>query len=281
DVCSNGIPGIQSGRACCLAECGACGGPGCGQLGGGLGEDSCCQSEIEDGGELCAGRSRESLAVAAAAAHVFQPRKLAPKKGHDCPRHPHTRQLMACALTASPASSPGTLAAWRSAVLAAGSAVPYLAGDSGQRTVASPRSRMGESCARWLSRPLAWWTRTACAATVSPASSPDTLAAWPSAVLAAGPAVQCTAGASAQRTVASPRSRMAASCARWLSRPLAWWTARTTCAAMASPASSPGTLAAWPSAVPAAGPAVPCSARASAQRTVASPRSRMRASCAR
>ncbi|CAM9755937.1 unnamed protein product, partial [Ectocarpus sp. 8 AP-2014] len=48
DVCSNGIPGIQSGNACCLAECGGCGGSGCAQLGGGLGEDNCCQSEIED-----------------------------------------------------------------------------------------------------------------------------------------------------------------------------------------------------------------------------------------
>ncbi|CAN0508441.1 unnamed protein product, partial [Scytosiphon promiscuus] len=53
DVCSNGIPGIQSGDACCLAECGNCGGPGCSELGGGLGADNCCQSEIEDFGELC------------------------------------------------------------------------------------------------------------------------------------------------------------------------------------------------------------------------------------
>ncbi|CAM9578205.1 unnamed protein product, partial [Ectocarpus sp. 12 AP-2014] len=53
DVCSNGIPGIQSGNACCLAECGACGGSGCAEFGGGLGEDYCCQSEIEDFGELC------------------------------------------------------------------------------------------------------------------------------------------------------------------------------------------------------------------------------------
>ncbi|CAM9825501.1 unnamed protein product, partial [Ectocarpus fasciculatus] len=26
DVCSNGIPGIQTGNACCIADCGACGG---------------------------------------------------------------------------------------------------------------------------------------------------------------------------------------------------------------------------------------------------------------
>ncbi|CAM9578421.1 unnamed protein product [Ectocarpus sp. 12 AP-2014] len=53
DVCSNGIPGIQTGNACCLAECGGCGGTGCAQLGGGLGADNCCQSEIEDFGALC------------------------------------------------------------------------------------------------------------------------------------------------------------------------------------------------------------------------------------
>ncbi|CAM9812879.1 unnamed protein product, partial [Ectocarpus fasciculatus] len=53
DVCSNGIPGIQTGNACCLAECGTCGGRGCAEFGGGLGEDNCCQSEIEDFGELC------------------------------------------------------------------------------------------------------------------------------------------------------------------------------------------------------------------------------------
>ncbi|CAM9942290.1 unnamed protein product, partial [Hapterophycus canaliculatus] len=51
--CSNGIPGIQSGHACCLAECGACGGPGCADLSEGLGKYHCCQSEIEEAGELC------------------------------------------------------------------------------------------------------------------------------------------------------------------------------------------------------------------------------------
>ncbi|CAM9604115.1 unnamed protein product, partial [Ectocarpus sp. 12 AP-2014] len=53
DVCSNGIPGIQSGDSCCLAECGACGGSGCGEFGGGLGEDNCCAVRIEEYGELC------------------------------------------------------------------------------------------------------------------------------------------------------------------------------------------------------------------------------------
>ncbi|CAN0488826.1 unnamed protein product, partial [Hapterophycus canaliculatus] len=53
DVCSNGIPGIQSGAACCVAACGGCGGAGCASLGGGLGKYNCCQSEIEDEGELC------------------------------------------------------------------------------------------------------------------------------------------------------------------------------------------------------------------------------------
>ncbi|CAN0431344.1 unnamed protein product, partial [Ectocarpus fasciculatus] len=53
DVCSNGIPGIQSGVSCCLAECGGCGGSGCAELGGGLGEHNCCEGEIEEFGELC------------------------------------------------------------------------------------------------------------------------------------------------------------------------------------------------------------------------------------
>lgn len=52
-MCSNGLPGVQSGQACCLVDCGACGGPDCALLGGGLGADNCCQSEIEDLGELC------------------------------------------------------------------------------------------------------------------------------------------------------------------------------------------------------------------------------------
>ncbi|CAN0520922.1 unnamed protein product, partial [Scytosiphon promiscuus] len=52
-LCSNGIPGIQSGQACCPNECGACGGLGCGLFGDGLGAHTCCQSEIEDLGHLC------------------------------------------------------------------------------------------------------------------------------------------------------------------------------------------------------------------------------------
>ncbi|CAN0057244.1 unnamed protein product, partial [Hapterophycus canaliculatus] len=53
DFCSNGIPGIQSGDASCVAECRGCGGPGCAELGGGLGKYNCCQSEIVEAGELC------------------------------------------------------------------------------------------------------------------------------------------------------------------------------------------------------------------------------------
>ncbi|CAM9240943.1 unnamed protein product, partial [Ectocarpus sp. 12 AP-2014] len=53
DVCSNGIPGVQSGVSCCLAECGGCGGSGCAELGGGLGEHNCCEGDIEEFGELC------------------------------------------------------------------------------------------------------------------------------------------------------------------------------------------------------------------------------------
>ncbi|CAM9992309.1 unnamed protein product, partial [Hapterophycus canaliculatus] len=39
--------------ACCVAGCGQCGGSNCHLFGGGLGETNCCQSDIEDGGELC------------------------------------------------------------------------------------------------------------------------------------------------------------------------------------------------------------------------------------
>lgn len=56
-MCSNGVAGIQTGDACCELECGQCGGLGCEVYGGGvdagLGEDSCCQTEIEEEGELC------------------------------------------------------------------------------------------------------------------------------------------------------------------------------------------------------------------------------------
>ncbi|CAM9505839.1 unnamed protein product, partial [Ectocarpus fasciculatus] len=67
DVCSNGIPGIQSGVSCCLAECGECGGSGCAEYGGGLGADNCCESNIEEYGELCSTKLEAPCVVDASA----------------------------------------------------------------------------------------------------------------------------------------------------------------------------------------------------------------------
>jgi len=47
-TCSNGIYGVESsnGKACCVAECGLCGGAGCSMFGGpDLGADDCCVTE--------------------------------------------------------------------------------------------------------------------------------------------------------------------------------------------------------------------------------------------
>ena len=35
EVCSNGVPGVQRDEICCEAQCGTCGGSGCGQRPGG------------------------------------------------------------------------------------------------------------------------------------------------------------------------------------------------------------------------------------------------------
>ena len=35
EVCSNGVPGVQRDEFCCEAQCGTCGGSGCGQRPGG------------------------------------------------------------------------------------------------------------------------------------------------------------------------------------------------------------------------------------------------------
>ncbi|CAN0043397.1 unnamed protein product [Ascophyllum nodosum] len=43
-TCSNGFPGIQTRDVCCSAECGRCGGRGCGSLPGG--DKECCTSVI-------------------------------------------------------------------------------------------------------------------------------------------------------------------------------------------------------------------------------------------
>ncbi|WP_445356078.1 polysaccharide lyase [Microbulbifer sp. EKSA008] len=51
-VCENEKAGIYNGSgACCSSSCGACGGPGCGQLNGG--SSACCTSEIINSAPLC------------------------------------------------------------------------------------------------------------------------------------------------------------------------------------------------------------------------------------
>jgi len=52
DVCTGGIPGIESsdGSACCLAECGQCGGSGCSTVGD---ASDCCVNDIISSGDLC------------------------------------------------------------------------------------------------------------------------------------------------------------------------------------------------------------------------------------
>ena len=55
-VCSNGYTGIESsnGLACCVAECGQCGGVGCSTVGlPDLGGEACCSSDIVDFGVSC------------------------------------------------------------------------------------------------------------------------------------------------------------------------------------------------------------------------------------
>lgn len=54
DVCSNGVPGIESddGEACCVAGCVTCGGDGC-ESAGGLTAEECCSEDILSSGELC------------------------------------------------------------------------------------------------------------------------------------------------------------------------------------------------------------------------------------
>ena len=50
-VCSNGLPGVQTDDICCSASCGTCGGRGCGSLPGGA--PNCCAGYIQEAGELC------------------------------------------------------------------------------------------------------------------------------------------------------------------------------------------------------------------------------------
>ncbi|CAN0433891.1 unnamed protein product, partial [Laminaria digitata] len=45
-TCSNGLPGVQNGAACCKEFCGQCGGVGCGSIPGTGGSSNCCASTV-------------------------------------------------------------------------------------------------------------------------------------------------------------------------------------------------------------------------------------------
>ena len=54
-TCSNGVKGIESNGACCVFECGQCGGVGCSTVGEslGLGAADCCEGTILENNEPC------------------------------------------------------------------------------------------------------------------------------------------------------------------------------------------------------------------------------------
>lgn len=53
-TCSNGLVGLENGEitVCCDADCGQCGGEGCGDISG-LSVDDCCADIIVENGQLC------------------------------------------------------------------------------------------------------------------------------------------------------------------------------------------------------------------------------------
>ena len=54
-VCSNGVVGVEADGACCVAECGTCGGAGCRSRAEavGLTSEDCCVQRISDAGVYC------------------------------------------------------------------------------------------------------------------------------------------------------------------------------------------------------------------------------------
>ena len=54
-TCSNGVRGIESGGACCVFECGQCGGVGCSTVGASLnlGAADCCEGTVLENNEPC------------------------------------------------------------------------------------------------------------------------------------------------------------------------------------------------------------------------------------
>lgn len=51
--CSNGFPGIEKSGACCVSDCGTCGGSGCSSREPGLTGDDCCTKNILKQGAPC------------------------------------------------------------------------------------------------------------------------------------------------------------------------------------------------------------------------------------
>ena len=54
-TCSNGVRGIESMSACCVFECGQCGGPDCATVGESLGYGAaeCCETTVLANNEPC------------------------------------------------------------------------------------------------------------------------------------------------------------------------------------------------------------------------------------
>ena len=50
---SDGIAGVDKSDVCCVAECGTCGGSGCGSRGQDLTADDCCVGRIRDANVYC------------------------------------------------------------------------------------------------------------------------------------------------------------------------------------------------------------------------------------
>lgn len=51
-TCSNGFRGIESKGACCVLECGQCGGVGCSMIAG-LSSAECCEGTILENAATC------------------------------------------------------------------------------------------------------------------------------------------------------------------------------------------------------------------------------------
>ena len=54
-MCGNGLAGVKTFGVCCVAECGTCGGSGCGSRtqAAGLTADDCCVGRIRDADVYC------------------------------------------------------------------------------------------------------------------------------------------------------------------------------------------------------------------------------------